>query len=575
VMRTGEPELVPQARGALRTLGLESFICVPLTGREGPVGALTLASDRRAYGPADLDLANDLARRAAAAVDTARLVGSLERSEARYRQLFESNPLPMWVYDAETFDFLAVNDAAIRHYGYTRAEFLTMKITDIRPREDVEELLADLERRGGPGSPAPGVWRHRKKDGTPIDVEISAGKVVFEDRPAALVLAYDVTERRRLEERLLQAERLEAIGRLAGGVAHDFNNLLTVIGGYAELLLARSDGGGRAELGEIAHAAKQAASLTHQLLAFSRRQVLRPRVLDLNAIVSGMEPMLVRIIGDDVSVGIRLAPGLTAVEADQAQLERVILNLAANARDAMPAGGRLTIETANVDLDEEYVRARGEGKAGPNVLLAVSDSGVGMSEDVRRQAFEPFFTTKGPGGGTGLGLATVFGVVKQSGGSIYVYSEQGRGTTFKIYLPAADPARVQAADGAHEPAAVHGRETIVVVEDDQGVRELARIMLEGKGYRVLAAGGGEEAERLCDERAVDLLLTDVVMPGTDGRALAERLGRRFPSMRVLFMSGYSDEAVYRHGEISPDAAFIEKPFTDRTLALKVREVLDA
>jgi len=294
-------------------------------------------------------------------------------------------------------------------------------------------------------------------------------------------------------------------------------------------------------------------------------------VLDLNEIVAGMEPMVRRIIGDDVSVGVRLAPAHAAVEADRAQLERVILNLAANARDAMPTGGRLTIETANVDLDDDYVVSRGEGTAGPNVLLAVSDTGVGMSENVQRHLFEPFFTTKASG--TGLGLSTVFGVVKQSGGSIYVYSEEGRGTTFKIYLPAAAGERVEVAEAAGDLAAERGSETIMIVEDDESVRALVRLMLESKGYNVLAAAGAEEAERL-GTNGVDLLLTDVVMPDVNGPVLAERLSAASPSMRILFMSGYSDEAVYRHGEISPDASFIEKPFTERTLARKVREVLD-
>jgi nitrogen-specific signal transduction histidine kinase/CheY-like chemotaxis protein len=394
-------------------------------------------------------------------------------------------------------------------------------------------------------------------------------------RRAALVLAHDVTERRRLEERLTQAEKMEAIGRLAGGVAHDFNNLLTVISGYTELLLARPETTGREQLGEIAHAAEQAAALTRQLLAFSRRQVLHPRVLDVDAIVAGMEPMVRRIIGDDVNVGVRLAGNLPSVMADRSQLERVILNLAANARDAMPDGGRLTIETAAVDLDEDYVASRGDGTPGPNVLLAVSDTGVGMSEEVQRHLFEPFFTTKAPGAGTGLGLATVFGVVKQSGGTIYVYSEEGRGTTFKIYLPAA-PGEAAVDSGEGDAAAERGSETIVLVEDDESVRNLVRVMLESKGYHVLAAAGAEEAERLVTARAghVDLLLSDVVMPDVNGRVLAERLAAIAPSLRVLFMSGYSDEAVYRHGEISPDASFIEKPFTDRTLARKVREVLD-
>jgi two-component system, cell cycle sensor histidine kinase and response regulator CckA len=587
VMRTGEPELVstvtdeflhatagsdPRRLAALREMAPVSYMCVPLMARDRPWGAITIVSNEHSFDDDDVDLVGELARRAAATIETARLVRSLERSEERYRLLFEASPLPMWVYDAETLRFLAVNDAAIRHYGYTRQEFLAMTIKDIRPPEDVEAVLASIQDAGGPGSHMPGTWRHSKKDGTIINVEITAGRLQFEGRRAALVLAHDVTERLRLEERLSQAEKMEAIGRLAGGVAHDFNNLLTVISGYTEILLSKSETTGREQLGEIAHAAEQAAALTRQLLAFSRRQVLHPAVLDLNEIVGGMEPMVRRIIGDDVNVGVRLSPELPAVEADRVQLERVILNLAANARDAMPDGGRLTIETAAVELDEDYVASRGEGKPGPNVLLAVSDTGVGMSEDVQRHLFEPFYTTKAAGAGTGLGLATVFGVVKQSGGSIYVYSEEGRGTTFKIYLPAAAPGAAQdpvATDGAAE----RGSETIMLVEDDERVRELVRLMLESKGYRVLAAAGADEAERLCTQD-FDLLLTDVVMPEVNGRVLAERLATTAPAMRILFMSGYSDEAVYRHGEISPDAAFIEKPFTDRTLARKVRDVLD-
>ncbi|HEY7075385.1 MAG TPA: ATP-binding protein [Solirubrobacteraceae bacterium] len=568
VMRTCEPDLVADVRDErLRALGVVSTLCVPLPGREGPIGALSLLAGTP-YRPQDAELASELARRAAAAVETA-------RSERRYRLLFERNPMPMWVYDVQTLGFLAVNEAAVRHYGYAREEFLAMRITDIRPHAEVEALMADLERAGA-GSPLPNTWTHRRKDGSLISVEITAGRIAFGGRDAALVLAHDVSERKQLEERLAEAERLEAIGRLAGGVAHDFNNLLTVISGYASMLLAGAAGDSE-ELREIAHAAEQASGLTRQLLAFSRRQVLHPQVLDLNEIVAGMEPMLHRIIGDDVSVGVRLVDRLAPVEADRAQLERVLLNLAANARDAMPNGGRLTIETANVDLDADYVTTHGEGAPGPHVMLAVSDTGVGMSEDVQRHLFEPFFTTKESGAGTGLGLATVFGVVKQSGGSIYVYSEIGKGSTLKVYFPAAAAGREPEPPTAAEPAGADGSETIMVVEDDASVRDLVRLMLEARGYAVLTVEDAEEAARVCRESpgGVDLLLTDVVMPEVGGRDLAERLVEIAPEMRILFMSGYSDEAVYRHGVISPNAAFIEKPFTERTLAGKVREVLDA
>jgi PAS domain S-box-containing protein len=559
VMRTGEPELVRDAE----RFGLRSMVCVPLTASGHTLGALSLLSADQRYGAFEVELAGEIARRIAAAIE-------VQRSEERYRMLFEASPMPMWVYDADTLSFLAVNDAAVRHYGYPRDEFLAMRITDIRPPEDVPSLLVDVKARGGPGSPNAKVWRHIRKDRSIISVEITAGRITFEGRKAALVLAHDVTDRLRLEQRLAEAEKMEAIGRLAGGVAHDFNNLLTVIAGYAEILHARHGG---EETAEISRAAAQAAALTHQLLAFSRRQVLHPRVVDLNQIVAGMETMLQRIIGDDISVGIRLAPGLAAVEADRAQLERVILNLAANARDAMPNGGVLTIETANAEVDEAQVVTHGDGSPGPHVLLAVSDTGVGMDEDVAKHLFEPFFTTKPAGAGTGLGLATVFGVVKQSGGGIYVYSEPGRGSTFKIYLPAAaDTAEVT--EVVVDPRAERGSETIMVVEDDEGVRELVRLMLEANGYEVLTVHDAEEAARLCTARGIDLLLTDVVMPGVSGSELAERLGALAPDMRILFMSGYSDEAVVRHGELSEAAAFLEKPFTEKALARKVREVLD-
>ena len=487
--------------------------------------------------------------------------------------LFEASPLPMWVYDAETLEFLAVNDAAVRHYGWSREEFLAMRITEIRPASEVEALLRGI-RGGAVGSHVPETWRHRCRDGSLIDVEISAGKIIFEGRDAALVVSRDVTERRQMQERLAEAEKMEAVGRLAGGVAHDFNNLLTVISGYATIL--REDPSAALPLDEIEHAAEQAAALTRQLLAFSRRQVLRPQAVDVNEIVGGMGPMLERIIGDDVQVAIELADRVSAVEADRAQIERVVLNLAANARDAMPGGGRLTIATADVVLEDSYVATHGEVTPGPHVLLAISDTGVGMSDEVRRRLFEPFFTTKAGGGGTGLGLATVFGVVKQSGGSIFVYSEPGRGTTFKVYLPASDlPVTAAGEDG--RPATARGSETVVVVEDDESVRELVRIMLGACGYEVLSAADADSAVRLCEEHpaGVDLLLTDVVMPDVGGRALAERLTALFPHLRVLFMSGYSDEAVVRHGIIRPGTSFIEKPFTQVALARKVREVLDA
>ena len=355
---------------------------------------------------------------------------ALREGEKRYRMLFESNPQPMWVHALDSLAFLAVNEAAVRHYGYSRDEFLGMTTKDL---EDAVEV---------PEHPVNGanVSKHRKRDGTRIDVEVAAHGLLFDERPARLVLAQDITERRRLEDQLRQAQKMEAVGRLAGGVAHDFNNLLTAIIGYADLLSVESsqDSARRNELEEIRKAAERAASLTRQLLAFSRQQILQPKVLDLNQVVSNMSNLLHRLIGEDIELQTALEPGVDPVRVDAGQIEQVILNLALNARDAMPRGGKLTIETANADLDDAYARGRAAVNPGSYVMLAVSDTGVGMSAETQARLFEPFFTTKELGKGTGLGLSTVYGIVKQSGGNIWAYSVLGKGTTFKVYLPRAE-----------------------------------------------------------------------------------------------------------------------------------------
>jgi PAS domain S-box-containing protein len=472
----------------------------------------------------------------------------------------------------ETLEFLAVNDAAVSHYGYSQEEFAALTIKDIRPEEDVAALLAALEQ--GMGSMDTGGFRHRKKDGSIIDVEITAGRVVFDGRDAALVLAHDVTDRKRLEREFAQTQKMDAIGRLAGGIAHDFNNVLLVIAGHASLLRQDPETKDLHGLGEIERAADHASALTRQLLAFGRRQVLQPRPIDVNEIVEGLGPMLTRIIGEDVEVAVRLAPEPAVVEADPAELERVIINLAVNARDAMPTGGLLTIETSTVLLDESFTATHLEGTPGPNVLLVVSDTGIGMSAEVRERLFEPFFSTKEVRGGTGLGLASVFGVVRQTGGSIYVYSEEGHGSTFKIYLPATGTAPSTHEAVKEQTGTARGFETVLVVEDDAGVRSVVQLMLEQDGYRVVVASDPEEAVACMDNEEADLVLTDVVMPGGSGRELVERLRARRPDLRVLFMSGYSDEAVQRRGAITLGSAFIEKPFSHDGLMEKVREALD-
>jgi PAS domain S-box-containing protein len=626
------------------------------------------------------------------------------RAEESYRLLFDSNPHPMWVFDAETHDFLAVNDAAIAAYGYSREEFLAMTIEDIRSPEGVDRLrslLADPELETGLRNV--GVWRHKRKDGSEFDAEVSSHDHRFEGRAARVVMSLDVTERLRseqalrvsearyrdlfenagdlmatidlegritavnatfvravgyshdellqmrleqllppewqdqvldareqklagaettvyehellakdgqrvqvevasrlmiengepvgteaicrditerkqLEEQLRQAQRLEAIGRLAGGVAHDFNNLLTVISGYAETLLEGRERSSEFELDQIAAAADRATVLTRQLLAFSRRQVLEPRVVDLNEVVDGVTPMLTRLIGEDVELVSSLDPDLHPVLADPSQLGQVLLNLAVNARDAMPDGGRVSILTANVELDDEYVAHHGESSVGSHVVLSFSDTGIGMDAETLSHVYEPFFTTKPVGSGTGLGLATVYGIVKQSGGSIWVYSEPGAGTTFKIYLPRSHAAvDSEAATPTRVAPAANGTETILLAEDEVLLRSLTARMLEKHGYQVVSAESSKDALRIVAEngRTFDLLLTDLIMPGLSGGALAKQVRAHAPGIRVLYMSGYSDEVVTRNGSLEPGAPFLEKPFSANELAAKVRETLDA
>ena len=503
---------------------------------------------------------------------------ALTQSEAHYRLLFERNPSALWVYDVESLAFLAVNEAAVRHYGYSREEFLGMTLENIRPPEDIPRLR-DQSARSPEGFSDGGVWQHRKKDGTIIDVEITRHTLSFAGRPAALVMAHDITRRKSLESQLLQAQKMEAVGRLAGGVAHDFNNLLTVILGSAGFLLQdlNADVPEREDVHEIKKAAERAAALTRQLLAFSRQQVLVPHNIDLNTVIGAVEQMLRRLIGEDIAFRTVLAPGLGTVLADPGQVEQVVMNLAVNARDAMPRGGKLTIETANVDLDEAYTQDHSPVTAGRYVMLAVSDTGIGMDGHVRTHLFEPFFTTKEKGMGTGLGLATVYGIVKQSGGYIWVYSEPGRGTSFKIYLP-----RVEVAADPDTPRSLPlvsllGSETVLVVEDEEPVRKVIRRTLETHGYVVLTASDGQEALTLAREHdgSIHLLLTDVVMPNMSGRELADRVASVRREAKVLYLSGYTDDAIVQHGVLEPGIAFLQKPFTSFALARKLREVLDA
>jgi nitrogen-specific signal transduction histidine kinase/FixJ family two-component response regulator len=393
-------------------------------------------------------------------------------------------------------------------------------------------------------------------------------------------LVEDVTERRQLEEQLRQAQKMEAVGRLAAGLAHDFNNLLTVVIGYSDLLMQRlsADDRLRPAMEEIKKAGEQAASLTRQLLAFSRKQALQPQVLDLSSLLSNVDKMLQRVIGEDIELVTHLPPGLGHVKADPGQIEQVIMNLALNARDAMPQGGQLTLEAANVELDSSYASSHESVVPGHFVMLAMSDTGTGMDAETQAHIFEPFFTTKEKGKGTGLGLSTVYGIIKQSGGNIWVYSEPARGTTFKIYLPRVDQAVELITPGELGVEELsQGSETILLVEDEEAVRSLAREVLECRGYHVLEAKGAIEALQVGEQHKerIHLLLTDVVMPQMSGRELAEHLAPLRPETKVLYMSGYADNAVVHHGLLDPGTALLQKPFTADALARKLREVLDS
>jgi two-component system, cell cycle sensor histidine kinase and response regulator CckA len=466
-------------------------------------------------------------------------------------------------------------------FGYAREELLGARIELLLPESKRETHTRDREdfflrprvRPMGIGVELAG----RRKDGAEFPVEVSLSYVETDEGVFAIAFVSDITQRKQLEERLMHAQKMEAVGRLAGGVAHDFNNMLTVISGYNRMILDEVSTmdplRGYAE--EILRAADRAAALTNQLLAFSRRQIVQPRVVNVNAVIDVTDKMLRRLIGEDIQLALALNPDAGNIRADPGHIEQALVNLAINSRDAMPNGGRITIESANVHLDETYARTHMGMQPGDFVMIALSDTGQGMNAETRRHIFEPFFTTKEQGKGTGLGLATVYGMVKQAGGDIWVYSEPGKGTTFKLYFPrVADPVSElaeDASDGEHV-----GAGTILVVEDEESVRDLTARILRQAGYTVLTAASGEEAMELSKRRpeGIDLLLTDVVMPRMSGKELAESLLKTRPGMKVLYASGYTENTVVHHGVLDAGVAFLPKPFSREILAKKVRDVLE-
>lgn len=501
---------------------------------------------------------------------------ALQVSRMRFQRLFDSGVIGIVVGDGSG-RVVEVNGAFLTMVGYTHDELLSgdLDLGDMTPPEWAHANASAAEQLRERGFSRPWEKEYVRKDGTRVPALVAVASL---DGSEYMSISLNLSERKRLEDQVRRAQKMEAIGTLAGGVAHDFNNLLSVVLTYTGLLLdGLTDGDPvKADLEEVKKAGERAADLTRQLLAFSRQQMLQPRVLDLNQVVTGMDRMLRRLLGADIELSLLTAQTVGKVHADAGQIEQVILNLVVNARDAMPKGGQLTVETQNVELDAEYASQHIDVAPGSYVLIAVTDTGVGMDASTLAHIFEPFFTTKDKGKGTGLGLSTVFGIVRQSGGHIWVYSEPGKGTTFKVYVPRTDRRPESPTTSSPPPVTLRGPETVLIVEDEDQVRAIMRAVLRRYGYNVLEAQNGGEAFLICEKYTarIHLLLTDVVMPRMSGRELAERLAPMRPDMKVLYVSGYTENSIVHHGVLDAGVAFLAKPITPDALARKVRELLD-
>ena len=573
----GDPEVSDQEWA--RQEGMVAFAGHPLIVGDRVVGVMALFA-RHALSDSIISGLTSVADHIALGIERHRSNEALRIAEERMRFALENADVGIWDMDYTT-GVLRWSETIEAHYGLQPGTFggtFEAFVERIHPddRASVLDTVGQAMKSGADFSVQNrSIW----PDGT-VRWLNGSGRILLgeHNEPVrGIGISLDVTGRRTLEEQFQQAQKMEAIGRLAGGVAHDFNNLLTAILGYCELVLAdvSQNDSLRADIMEIQKAGTRAAGLTRQLLAFSRKQIIEPTLLDLNAVVTDIRPMLARLIGEDVQIVLRLRHESALVNADRGQVEQVVMNLAVNARDAMPKGGTLTIETAHVELDEQYALTHLAAKPGHYVVITVTDTGTGMTPEVKARLFEPFFTTKEPGKGTGLGMATVHGIVTQSGGSVGVYSEVGKGTSFKVYFPRADATETAVDTPAPVAQPRAGTHTVLVVEDADGLRELARRLLQRQGYTVLIAGDAEEAVRLFRENpSIDVLLTDVVMPGASGPELTRQLVEQRPGLKVIYMSGYTEDTIVQHGVLKPGIAFLHKPFTSDTLGRKLREVLD-
>jgi PAS domain S-box-containing protein len=562
---------------------LRCHASIPLRSGDRLLGIMNLAgAGDGLLGEDDLKTLDGIGNQISIALDRARLQekmrGRIRLSEQKYHHLMEHANDAIFLLDPSG-KILEANRQAATILGRSESEIVGRNYVDFVTPEDMEAGQTHFRTLLSRGSVLAPNLHMMRGDKTDVSVDFSASLIAAEDEHIVLAIVRDVTERNQLELQLRQAQKMEAIGSLAGGVAHDFNNLLTIILGYGEVLFESMEPQNpmREEVQAVIDAARRAATLTGQLLSFSRKQVFQPRVVDLNTLVSDISRMLRRLIGENIELTTSFDPALGRVRVDPSQIEQVIMNLTVNARDAMPVGGKVTIETCNVELDQEYASQHAHVEPGPYVMLAVTDTGVGMNEEIRSRAFEPFFTTKKLGEGTGLGLATVYGIIKQSGGHVFLYSELGYGTSFKIYLPRIiAPVDAPFSNQMAEKPQT-GTETILVVEDDAAVRQLAVLALRDRGYAVFEASNGEEALRLSQEHAsepIELLMTDIVMPQMGGRDLFDRIRIQRPQIRVLFASGYTDKAILNHWLTEPGTMFLQKPFTPGMLARRIREVLD-